>query len=110
MEAGLAKAEEEKTLANARLEAALTNSGISPALYAEFDAFCTSLDPEYGQRGGFSITCNSEHNGNYIGYDPEFALFKESIEGSFSDCNYRCEAVVAKHGMVTHLATDLDVV
>lgn len=72
----------------------LENSGISESLYEEYEAFCESLNPPFGQRGGFSITCHAPHNGSYVKYDPEFLIFKECIEMPYSHCNFRCEASV----------------
>ncbi|KUJ22702.1 uncharacterized protein LY89DRAFT_777755 [Mollisia scopiformis] len=80
----------------------LTKSGISQELYKAYEAFCTSLDPEFGQRGGFSITCSSNHGNCYTKYDPEFALFKEHIETPYDHYNFRCGASVFKHNARSH--------
>lgn len=79
------------------LASILETSGISPQLHEAYEAFCESLIPEFGQRGGFSITCEGKHEGSYIKYDPKFELFKEFIElpeTIYKGYNYRCEASV----------------
>jgi hypothetical protein len=68
------------------------SSGICWKLREAFDNFCPSLDPEFGQRGGVSITCDADHRGYYPEYDPEFAIFKDCVEGSYSKVHFRAEA------------------
>ncbi|KAI0136848.1 hypothetical protein BJ170DRAFT_33074 [Xylariales sp. AK1849] len=67
-------------------------AGISKDLWAEYEAFCESLEPIFGSRGGWSITCEADHEGSYIKYDPGFGLIKEYAEMDFSNFNFRCEA------------------
>jgi hypothetical protein len=91
-EAQLQAAETSKEAAEENFETHLEHSGISRELYQAYQAFCDSLDPEFGQRGGFSITCDADHKGLYPEYDPGFLVFKECIETSYTQCNFRCEA------------------
>jgi hypothetical protein len=86
--------EELKTSKEGQLISSLENSGIPQSLYEEYEAFCESLNPQFGQRGGFSVTCHSPHNGSYVEYDPEFLIFKECIEMSYNHRNFRCEASI----------------
>ena len=51
----LGNAEKEKAAAEDKVEAIFEHSGISMELYTAYEAFCESLDPQYGQREGFSI-------------------------------------------------------
>jgi len=85
-----------KQEAEDEISASLEYSGLSKELYDLYMAFCGSLDPEFGQRGGFSIICNTNHKSSYIKYDPEFAIFKDCIEMPYDHCNFRCEASVEK--------------
>jgi hypothetical protein len=73
-------------------EADLEESGISSDLFDAYQNFCESLHPEYGLRDGFSIRCNTPHNGSYVQYDPEFQIFKDCVEMPYDKCNFRCEA------------------
>lgn len=73
----------------------LERSGLTPELYEEYKAFCESLQPEFGLRDGFSITCDQPHQGSYILYDPEFAIFKREVELDYNSFNWRCEASVS---------------
>ncbi|KUJ22701.1 uncharacterized protein LY89DRAFT_763175 [Mollisia scopiformis] len=70
----------------------LTHNGLSPELMAEFDAFCTSIEPLCNKRAGESITCFGDHKNSYIKYDPALELFKENVEDDYNICHYRCEA------------------
>lgn len=88
----LEEEERAKNQAVEKLASTLEISGISEVLWEAYNAFCSSLDPEFGQRDGFSITCNADHEGCYTSYDPEFQIFKESVERPYSNCNFRCEA------------------
>lgn len=101
IEAGLrtAKARQDK------IRAAITNSksrfskvcaaaGISDELWREYEAFCESLEPPFGSRGGWSVTCFEDHGGSYVKYDPDLELFVESAEVNLGTCNFRCEASV----------------
>jgi len=83
--------EKQKSAENA-FRAELENSGISQELYDAYEAFCESLNMEFGHRGGFSITCNADHQKSYVKYDPDFELFKEHVDRPYNDCNFRCEA------------------
>ncbi|CZR51001.1 uncharacterized protein PAC_00876 [Phialocephala subalpina] len=75
-----------------QVKSLLENNGISPELMAEYDAFLASIEPEGGQRGGFSITCFGDHENKYVEYDPSLAILKENAEDDCSVCHYRCEA------------------
>jgi len=90
----LKTAEAKKHSADNILTAHFAAAGISPELYDAYEAFCDSLDPECGQRGGFDITCYRDHEGTYIRYEPGLALFKQSLETPYSTCNFRSEASV----------------
>lgn len=66
--------------------------GISEELWKEYEAFCESLQPKFGQRAGWSVTCLSNHNDCYVDWDPELELFKDTADMSLENCNFRCEA------------------
>lgn len=68
--------------------------GISDELWNEYKAFCESLEPKFGSRSGWSVTCFENHGGCYVKWDPELSLFKESADMSLTNCNFRCEAVL----------------
>ena len=70
----------------------LDKIGLSRELYAKFKQFCESLQPKRGMRGGFSITCDEDHGGSYVLYDPGFRLFKAHVEFDYKVCNWRCQA------------------
>ncbi|CZR51000.1 uncharacterized protein PAC_00875 [Phialocephala subalpina] len=61
-----------------------------------------SLDPKLGQRGGFFITCDTNHQGSYVQYDPELTIFDENVEMSYGDFNFRCDAWVDEVGTYLH--------
>jgi len=84
--------EDLKTSKEDKFISSLENSGIPRVLYEEYEAFCESLNPPFGQRGGISVTCHAPHGGSYVAYDPEFLIFKECIEMPYNCCNFRCEA------------------
>ncbi|KAI3320146.1 hypothetical protein HD806DRAFT_538707 [Xylariaceae sp. AK1471] len=65
--------------------------GISEELWGEYLAFCESMEPEFGSTSGWSITCDADHSGSYVKYDPEFTLFKEHSEMPYKQYNFRCE-------------------
>ncbi|TVY81086.1 hypothetical protein LSUE1_G003165 [Lachnellula suecica] len=91
----LTEAEQQEQQAQEDFTSSLEASGISQELYDAYEAFCESLNPEFGQRGGFSVTCNTPPQGtchSYVEYDPEFALFKEYVDIPYESCNFRCEA------------------
>lgn len=71
-------------------------AGISNQLWAEYEAFCESLEPKFGNRGGWSITCYEDHKGSYLQWDPDLGLFLESAEMHLGSCNFRCEATAIK--------------
>ncbi|KAF8866647.1 hypothetical protein BDZ45DRAFT_279158 [Acephala macrosclerotiorum] len=71
----------------------LEHNGVSPELMAEYYAFLASIEPDGGQRGGFSITCFGDHENSYVEYDPSLAILKENAEDDYSVCHYRCEAL-----------------
>lgn len=54
----------------------LEAAGISEELHDAYEEFCESLQPEFGQRNGFSIVCHTDHKKNYPKFDPVFLLFK----------------------------------
>lgn len=66
--------------------------GIYDELWREYQAFCESLEPRFGSRDGWSVTCFSSHCDDYVGWDPHLTLFRESAEMSLTKCNFRCEA------------------
>jgi hypothetical protein len=45
------------------LDAAREASGISKDLWEAYEAFCESMEPQFGSREGWSITCFSDHKG-----------------------------------------------
>lgn len=65
---------------------------IDDGLWKEYEAFCESLEPKFGNRGGWSVTCFENHNGSYANWDPNLDLFMESAEMPLRSCNFRCEA------------------
>ncbi|KAI0411115.1 hypothetical protein F5X98DRAFT_357922 [Xylaria grammica] len=71
--------------------------GISMQLWDEYQAFCESMEPEFGSTKGWSITCDVDHQGSYVKYDPEFTLFKEHCEPPWNQLNFRCEATVTEN-------------
>jgi hypothetical protein len=73
-------------------KAVLEVSGLSLELFEAYKEFCESLHPEFGLRDGFSIYCDAEHSNSYVQYDPEFEIFKESVERDYKMCNFRSEA------------------
>ncbi|CAJ2510310.1 Uu.00g050130.m01.CDS01 [Anthostomella pinea] len=70
-----AQAENEAKEADMRAERQA--SGISKALWEEYEAFCEAIEPKFGSRGGWSMTCDGDHDGSYVDYDPHFDLFKD---------------------------------
>jgi hypothetical protein len=94
LRARIEELEELKTSKEDNFISSLENSGIPQSLYEEYEVFCESLNPQFGQRGGFSVTCHAPHNGSYVEYDPEFLIFKEYIEMPYNHCNFRCEASI----------------
>ncbi|KAK2597210.1 hypothetical protein N8I77_013071 [Diaporthe amygdali] len=71
-------------------------AGISERLWEEYEAFCESLEPKFGNRGGWSVTCFENHSGSYVQWDPDLNLFVESAEMPLGSCNFRCEAGTVK--------------
>lgn len=79
-------------------------SGIFKGLWEEYEAFCESLEPKFGSRGGWSVTCYQDHNGSYLQSDPDLELFLQSAELPLRGCNFRCEATtVEKMGRTEHV-------
>lgn len=76
-------------------------NGISEELWEEYEAFCESLEPEFGSRGGWSISCWTDHANSYVKYDPDLRLLSQFAEMPLQNCNFRCEAYTlvpkAKH-------------
>lgn len=72
-------------------------AGISNDLWEEYEAFCESLEPKFGNRGGWSVTCFENHNGSYVQWDPDLDLFMESSDMPLGSCNFRCEATTVEH-------------
>lgn len=69
-------------------------SDVWSELRREYAAFMESLEPRFGSRGGWSVTCFGDHGGSYVGYDPDLELFRQSAEMPLGSCNFRCEASV----------------
>lgn len=67
-------------------------NGISAELWEEYEAFCESLEPEFGSRDGWSITCWTNHHNSYVLYDPDLRLLSQFAEMPLQSCNFRCEA------------------
>lgn len=67
-------------------------ASISEDLWEEYEAFCESLEPRFGSRGGWSITCFTDHQGSYLQYDPHLMIFLRTAEIPLHNCNFRCEA------------------
>ncbi|KAG8163461.1 hypothetical protein KVR01_006758 [Diaporthe batatas] len=79
-------------------------AGISNELWAEYEAFCESLESKLGSRDGWSVTCFQNHNNSYIHWDPDLDLFKETAEMPLEDCNFRCEAsTINKNGSTEYV-------
>lgn len=86
-------------ISKTNLSKACIRNGIPDELWQEYEAFCESLEPQFGSRGGWSITCFEDHKGSYVEYDRDLALFVQSAEMPLEACNFRCEASVVKvHG------------
>lgn len=85
-------ADETVRKAKAAFRKALSASGIRKDLWKEYEAFCESLEPRFGNRGGWCVTCFEDHNGSYVQWDPELDLFVQSAEIPLGSCNFRCEA------------------
>ncbi|KAH9889725.1 hypothetical protein F4778DRAFT_753845 [Xylariomycetidae sp. FL2044] len=71
--------------------------GLTEQLLDLYAAFCESIEPKFGSRGGTSIPCAADHGGSYVQYDPTLSLFHEHVEypGPETLCNFRCEASAA---------------
>lgn len=82
--------------ARAAFSRSLRKSGFRKGLWTAYEAFCESLEPRFGNRGGWSVTCFENHNGSYIQWDPELELFLQSAEMPLGSCNFRCEATTVK--------------
>lgn len=78
--------------AGATFYRALGAAGIHDGLWKEYEAFCESLEPKFGNRGGWSVTCFENHNGSYVDWDPNLDLFTQTAEMPLESCNFRCEA------------------
>ncbi|KAI1299535.1 hypothetical protein F5Y03DRAFT_365684 [Xylaria venustula] len=72
----------------------VNDGGISMKLWDAYQDFCESMEPEFGSTRGWSITCESDHRGSYVEYDPTFALLKEHSELPWSEHNFRCEPTI----------------
>lgn len=83
--------------ASADFSRACGEAGISNDLWEEYEAFCESLEPKFGSRGGWSVTCFENHNGSYVQWDADLDLFMESTEMPLGSCNFRCEATTIEH-------------
>lgn len=70
--------------------------GVSQEVFQAYEEFYKSLNPQFSQRGGFSITCHANHGGSYLVYDKKLTLFRENVEGPYDACNFRCEASVTE--------------
>jgi hypothetical protein len=91
MEESLQAAEERQESAENAFKASLEASGLSQELYNAYEEFCESLNMKFGHREGFSITCFEDHEKSYVKYDPDFVLFKQTVEMPYDGCNFRCE-------------------
>lgn len=78
--------------AGATFSRALGAARIHDDLWKEYEAFCESLEPKFGNRGGWSVTCFENHNGSYVEWDPDLELFTQTAEMPLESCNFRCEA------------------
>jgi hypothetical protein len=103
LSAEIATAEAELDTTEADFKFGLENAGISSTLFEEYEAFCESLNPEFGHRGDFSITCNNDHGGSYITYDPTFQIFKDCVEDPYVSYHFRCEASTTKFTPKEHI-------
>lgn len=65
-------------------------------LWKEYEAFCESLEPKFGNRGGWSVTCFEDHYGSYVKWDRSLDLFMQSAEMPLGSCNFRCEATAVE--------------
>lgn len=95
----LAKAEQRCHEIRAHLEdsdkafqALQEQNGISAELWREYEAFCESLEPQFGSRRGWSILCSEDHGNSYFQYDPDLTLLSQSAPISLQNHNFRCEA------------------
>lgn len=86
------KANEIVRNAGATFSRALGAARIHEELWKEYEAFCESLEPKFGNRGGWSVTCFENHNGSYVEWDPNLDLFTQTAEMPLENCNFRCEA------------------
>ena len=82
--------------AGATFSMARSAAGIRKELWEEYEAFCESLEPKFGNRGGWSVTCFESHSGSYVQWDPNLELFLQSAEMPLGSCNFRCEATAVK--------------
>lgn len=82
--------------ARAAFSNSLRKSGFRKGLWTAYEEFCESLEPRFGNRGGWSVTCFENHNGSYIQWDPELELLLQSAEMPLGSCNFRCEATTVK--------------
>lgn len=82
--------------ADSTFSKARSAAGIHDQLWKEYEAFCQSLEPKFGNRGGWSVTCFENHGGSYVKWDPSLELFIESAEMSLGSCNFRCEATTVE--------------
>ncbi|KAJ8125641.1 hypothetical protein O1611_g7997 [Lasiodiplodia mahajangana] len=85
--------------------------GISKELWDAYEAFCESMEPQFGSEEGFSIVCNEGHGGSYVEYDPELFFYKRFSDWDWSQHNVRCEASgskVIEFWPVPYLAPDLE--
>ncbi|KAL1873570.1 hypothetical protein Daus18300_003937 [Diaporthe australafricana] len=98
----------EDVVASARADfsSACSKVGINDKLWEEYEAFCESLEPKFGGRGGWSVTCFENHNGSYVLLDSDLDLFVESAEMPLQNCNFRCEATTVKNGGRTEYVVD----
>lgn len=84
------------TASRSRFSEACAAAGISDELWREYEVFCESLEPRFGNHGGWSVTCFEDHGDSYIWYDPDLILFVQSAEMPLGCCNFRCEASIVK--------------
>ncbi|KAH9986983.1 hypothetical protein F4779DRAFT_291034 [Xylariaceae sp. FL0662B] len=63
--------------------------GIPDKLWNAYEDFCDSLKPKAGGHEGWIVTCD-DHQGSYVGYDPDLEFFRRKIKGPYTNRNYRC--------------------
>jgi hypothetical protein len=78
-------AQDQKQKAEGEIRASLNHSGVPQKLYNLYLAFCESLDPEFGQRGGFSVTWNADHQGSVLSSSSIISLINKMPQNHLID-------------------------